>query len=122
MTRRAWACGLLALIIAAGAGLILWHWQTRNTATYYTGIVQPVAETQACVWPCGPINVNTADAQVLATLYGMNQSQTEALLKDRMKNGAYDFPEDLIYVKGIGEKTLAKLYDQLDFTWRIPEN
>lgn len=122
MTRRAWAACLLVLLMIAGITIIASHWQGNDTVMCYTAFVKPAATAVPAAWPSGTVNVNTADAETLQTLTGINQSQIEALLADRAENGDFDFPEDLTYVKGIGEKTLAKLYDQLDFTWRNTGN
>ncbi|MFH1880957.1 MAG: helix-hairpin-helix domain-containing protein, partial [Bacillota bacterium] len=86
--------------------------------TYYRGPVKPAASAAPYTWPGGAVNVNTADFSQLQTLEGINRAQIEALLEDRERNGAFDFPEDLIYVKGIGEKTLEKIFSQLDFSWQ----
>ena len=118
MTRRAWAVGFLALLCAAGIVLVAQHWQDKDTGTVTRSSVKLVASVGPYAWPEGAVNVNTADYDELLTLTGINRSQVEALLADRAANAAYGFPEDLIYVKGIGEKTLEKIYDQLDFTWR----
>jgi len=122
MTRRAWARGLLVLLTAAGIALFALHWQGGDSVRYIRAGVKPVASVEPYTWPSGPVNVNTADADALQALEGMSKSQIEALLMDRAENGAFDYPEDLVYVKGIGEKTLAKVYDQLDFSGCEPGN
>jgi competence ComEA-like helix-hairpin-helix protein len=118
MTRRAWAACFLVLLAAAGAALVALHWHDKDTIAYYRDSIKPVASAQPYALPGGAVDVNTADFDTLLTLTGINRSQIEALLRDRAENGAYDFPEDLIYVKGIGEKTLEKIYGQLDFSRR----
>jgi competence ComEA-like helix-hairpin-helix protein len=122
MTRKAWAAVFLVLLIAACIALIAWHWEAQETRQFTYASLKPLATMLPIAWPEGLVNVNTADALELETLDGLNQAQIEALLKDRVENGAFDFPEDLVYVKGIGEKTLAKIWDQLDFSWRIAGN
>ena len=118
MTRRVWAGGFLALLMAGGGALLALHWQGRETHTYLQAPVKPITSSEPFRWSSGTVNVNTTDFEDLQTLTGINRSQIQALLDDRDLYGPFDFPEDLIYVKGIGEKTLAKIYDQLDFTWR----
>jgi competence ComEA-like helix-hairpin-helix protein len=122
MTGKPWAGVLLALLMIAGAALVALHWQDSDTVTYMRNTVKPVTSVEPYGWPDGNVNVNTADRDELLTLTGINRSQIDALLEDREKNGAFDFPEDLDYVKGIGEKTLEKIYDQLDFSWRETGN
>lgn len=122
MTRRAWAGGLLALLMIAGGALLAMHWQGRETVTYRQASIKPLTSTEPVRYPEGAVNVNTADQEELQTLTGISRSQIQALLDDRERNGPFDFPEDLIYVKGIGEKTLEKIYEQLDFSWRADGN
>lgn len=118
MTRRAWAACFLVLLTAAGAVLVALHWHDKDTGTYTQDSIKPATSAEPYALPEGAVDVNTADFDELLTLTGINRSQIEALLQDREGNGTYDFPEDLIYVKGIGEKTLEKIYDQLDFSRR----
>lgn len=122
MTRKTWAAGFLVLLMSFAVVLVALHWRGDDTVQYYDCAVNPIREVQPVGWPGGTVNVNTADEDTLQALQGIRQSQIEALLEDREMNGAYDFPEDLIYVKGIGEKTLQKIYGQLDFTWRAGGN
>ncbi len=118
MTRRAWAIALTALLILSAGVLLAMHWDHPETVQYLQGSQKPVVSVPPYTWPSGTVNVNTADEDALQSLNGINAGQIRALLADREINGPFDYPEDLIYVKGIGEKTLAKIYDQLDFTWR----
>lgn len=122
MTRKAWAAGFLALLSAAWVMLLVLHWQDSETRTFVQAAVKPEASAAPYGWPSGTVNVNTANFEELQTLSGINRSQIQALLDDRALRGPFDFPEDLIYVKGIGEKTLAKIYEQLDFSWRMDGN
>ena len=117
MTRKAWAVGALTLLIAAGGALLMLHWQDDEALMFVRASVKPAASAVPYAWPSGTVNVNTADFDTLQTLSGINRSQIQALLDDREMRGPFDFPEDLISVKGIGEKTLQKIYEQLDFSW-----
>lgn len=122
MMRKAWAAGMLMLLMVAGIAIFALHWQGKETIQYYTARNKPYATAVPVIWPNGTVNVNTADAAALQTLTGISKSQIKALLKDREENGSFDYPEDLLYIKGIGEKTLAKIYNQLDFSWRESSN
>jgi len=118
MTRKTWAAGILALLMSFGLALVALHWRNDDAVRYAEYAIRPTTDAQPFVWPDGKVNVNTADEEELQTLQGINRSQIEALLQDRRTNGKYQYPEDLLCVKGIGEKTLEKLYHQLDFSWR----
>ncbi len=69
-------------------------------------------------WPLGSVDVNTADAQALEALRGVGPALAQAIVDERTAAGPFDYPEDLTMGKGIGEKTLLKFYDQLDFSAR----
>ena len=54
----------------------------------------------------GLVNLNTANVEQLMTLEGIGESYAERIIEFREKNGPFQSPEDLLKVKGIGEKTL----------------
>ncbi len=54
-----------------------------------------------------PVNVNTADAKVISeSLKGIGQKKAGEIVRYRTKNGAFESLNDLINVKGIGQKTI----------------
>jgi competence protein ComEA len=55
----------------------------------------------------GPVNINTADAETIsAELQGVGLSRAQAIVEYRKANGPFKSADDLIAVKGIGERTL----------------
>ena len=70
--------------------------------------------TLAFVWlllpwfaAAGPVNINTADAETIATeLKGVGLSKAKAIVEYRKKHGPFQNPGDLSLVKGIGERTV----------------
>ena len=50
------------------------------------------------------VNINTANLEELMTLDGIGQAVAERILSFRDKNGPFQKPEDVMMVKGIGEK------------------
>ena len=55
----------------------------------------------------GPVNVNTADAQTISEeLTGVGLSRAEAIIEYRKQNGPFRSVDELLNVKGIGERTL----------------
>lgn len=59
------------------------------------------------------INVNTATQEELQTLNGIGASTAAAIINYRDQMGEFKSLNSLLEVKGIGEKKLAKLSEQL---------
>jgi competence protein ComEA len=56
-----------------------------------------------------PVNINTADAKTLAEgLNGIGMSKAEAIVAYRTENGPFASADDLVNIKGIGEKTVER--------------
>ena len=62
------------------------------------------------------ININTASAEELTTLPGIGPSYAQRIIEHREKNGPFKKVEDLLNVRGIGEKTFEKIRDRLPVT------
>ena len=62
-----------------------------------------------------PININTADKKMLTELPGVGPKTADAIIKYRKANGKFKSANDLLNVKGIGEKTLKKMKPLLKF-------
>ncbi len=57
----------------------------------------------------GPVNINTADAQTLASeLSGVGLSKAKSIVEYREKHGPFRNADDLSLVKGIGERTVDR--------------
>jgi competence protein ComEA len=63
-----------------------------------------------------PVNLNTATQAQLESLPGVGAKAAERILEYRQKNGNFKKIEDLMNVKGIGEKSLLKLKPLLTVT------
>jgi competence protein ComEA len=57
----------------------------------------------------GTVNLNKADAEALQKLPGIGPTMAERILAYRKESGGFESTEDLQEVRGIGEKTFAKL-------------
>lgn len=60
-----------------------------------------------------PININTASAAELESLPGIGPKTAARILEYRQKNGPFKKIEDLMNVRGLGEKNFLKLKAQL---------
>jgi len=67
--------------------------------------VVPAAPTFA-EGPAGVVNVNQADAQALALLPRVGPALAGRILEFREENGPFKSIDDLLLVRGIGERTL----------------
>ena len=61
----------------------------------------------------GSVNINTAGAEELATLKGIGKVKADAIVEYRVLNGKFKSVDELSLVKGIGDKTLEKIRDQI---------
>ena len=108
--------GLYALLCAALLVLMLLHLKPQpgsriyyipeNTASMRRSSGYLVPE------PDGPVNVNTAGVEELCTMKHIGPATAEAIILEREQNGPFYYREDLLNVKGIGEKTLQKMDGQ----------
>ena len=57
-------------------------------------------------YPEDGIAPNTATAEELDLLPGVGEVISQAFIDEREKNGPFGYPEDLLQIKGIGEKKL----------------
>ena len=66
------------------------------------------------VFATEPVNINTADAQTLAeAINGVGLKRAEAIVDYRNQNGPFKSVNELVQVRGVGEKSLEKSRDRL---------
>lgn len=70
----------------------------------------PVAAT---VVSTEPVNLNTATAAQIASLPGIGPKTADLVVQYRAKNGPFKKIEEIMNVRGIGEKSFLKIKDRL---------
>ena len=65
--------------------------------------------TKAAPTAAAPLNLNTATAAQIATLPGIGPKAAQRIVEYRTKNNGFKKIEELMNVKGIGEKSFLKL-------------
>ena len=93
--------GRLSLVIA-----ILGALAVASPAVH--GMQAKAARAQAAT-ASTPVNLNTATAEQLETLPGIGAATAKRIIEHRQKAGGFKKIEELMNVKGIGEKSFLKL-------------
>ena len=101
MKQERWKVTLAAIFLLASG---FWY-----SHLYYDGKV--IQETAPAVDDA--INLNTASKEELMLLDGIGEKMAERILTYREENGPFAKIEDIQNVKGIGEKTYAKIAGEL---------
>ncbi|HUQ87335.1 MAG TPA: helix-hairpin-helix domain-containing protein [Vicinamibacterales bacterium] len=91
----------LATVLAIGVAVFI-----SQPAFAATQSPTPVAAAEASK---PAINLNTATLEQLQTLPGIGPKTAERILEYRTKSGSFKRIEDLMNVKGIGEKSFLKI-------------
>ena len=63
--------------------------------------------------PGEKVNINTAGVDELVALPGIGRAYAERIVEYRQKNGPFKNVEDILNVRGIGEKTCERIRDRL---------
>ena len=71
------------------------------------------ARTSTAATSAAIVNINTASAAELDALPGIGAKMAERIVEYRQKNGPFKKVEDLMNVRGVGEKNFLKLKPQI---------
>ena len=99
----------MVLSIAAAACLLAVHTPAASAAQS-----KPATRTSAAKPATGkPVNINTASAAELDALPGIGAKTAALIVEYRQKNGPFKKIEELMNIRGVGEKNFLKLKDQI---------
>lgn len=73
----------------------------------------PIASGAARSLPDGMVNINTADEKELDKLPGIGPAMAKRIIEYRTENGAFQSPEEIKRVKGIGDAKYEKMKDKI---------
>lgn len=59
------------------------------------------------------VNINKADQKTLASLPGIGEAKAAAIVQYRKDHGDFKTPQDLLKVKGVGDKIFKKLLEEI---------
>jgi competence protein ComEA len=107
MIRRAFSLIVLAALVAAQPQSL--NAQAKDTKP---AAAKP-APSAAKAASGAVVNINTASVTELTTLPGIGEKTAARIIEYRQKNGAFKKVEELMNVRGIGEKNFLKLKPQL---------
>ena len=85
--------------------------QTRYTASGRNGEIP-----RRIALPAGTVDVNHGDLTEIMALPGVGEKIGMAVMEERALHWLFYYPEDLLEVRGIGEKTLSGFRDMLKLT------
>jgi competence protein ComEA len=92
-------------------GMVLALFLAGAPAAHAAGASQDAPDAKAA--PAAAVNLNTASAAQLEALPGIGAKMAVRIVEYRQKNGGFKKVEDLMNVKGIGEKSFLKLKPRL---------
>ena len=103
-------CKVLAVAILLGTMIHAF----RPSKEIRFNTLHPVSTLQPVMGLSAESILNTGDAVALDVLPGVGEVIAERIIETRAVLGGFCLPEDLMLVKGIGEKTFEKIMEALD--------
>ncbi len=74
---------------------------------------QPIASSNANDGGKAPVNINTASKDQLCQITGIGDKKADLIIAYRQEHGQFKTVDELTQVSGFGEKTVAKIKDEV---------
>ncbi len=100
----------LVLLVAL---VLLGSWPVSAQRAQRAQRAQPAAKPPVPASAAETINLNSATAAQIASLPGIGQKTAELVVQYRQKNGPFKKIEEIMNVRGIGEKSFLRIKDRL---------
>ena len=107
---------IIASLLILGMIVTSWPAAKKAPSEFESKALSVPTVTQIPLQTSGTIAINTADAEDLQELPGVGETMAQNILDERAAHGSFYYPEDLLTVRGIGEKKLSGLIPWLDFS------
>lgn len=75
----------------------------------YAGVISEESEEESSITAMEPININEASTVELTSLPGIGETYAQRIIEYRETNGDFTSVDELVNVRGIGERTLEKI-------------
>lgn len=107
--------GIIAILFALSVGILLGTFIGRNTrGTVVDLSVDEAQNIETTVQTIHKLNINAASADQLDVLPGIGKTLADRIIAYRMENGPFRSVDELLFVDGIGEKTLHEIQHLID--------
>ena len=109
--KQVFLCTAIGLILVAVVFVVVALTPLENERVFENGVKKQSVALTETIEQMQIVNINTATKEELMRLPEIGEVRAESILSYRAANGAFQKPEDILLVDGIGEKTYEVIKD-----------